>query len=65
MSILNFYHVRTNQGHVWSLRIKDRVWVLKTNKRKLSFKYYKLEYLDILGLYYEVGWIQNQTEQSQ
>ena len=64
MCNINFYHVRSGSDSVWSLRIKDRVFVLRYKKRKLNFNHYKLEYLDVLGFYYEIGWIKNVRDTS-
>jgi hypothetical protein len=60
MSWFNFYHVRDTCRYVWSIRIKLRVFVLRRDKInykwKWKFIYYKLENLDIIGLYHEVGY---------
>jgi hypothetical protein len=60
MPWFNFYHVKDKTSFVWSIRLKHQVCVLRRDKInykwKWKFIYYKLEYLDIVGLYHEVGW---------
>lgn len=58
-----FYQIKEKYNYVCSLRIKDYVWTLRAKKIKhywhFKFKYHKLEYLDIVGFYYEIGWIKD------
>ncbi len=57
----NFYFFRTKSALTWSLRIKSRTMVFRLEKInnwwKPKFITYKLHDLDLLGLYYEVGFV--------
>lgn len=61
MRIYNFYFVKSKTSYAASVRINKRVWTLRFDKGahrwKCKFLHYKLEDLDILGLYYEVGFL--------
>ena len=60
MSKFNFYFFKSKTSLVWSLRIKSRTLSFRLDRInrwwwKPKFITYKLEDLDLLGLYYEVG----------
>ena len=65
MSAINFYYTKSKTTYVWSLRIKKRTFTFRIDKIgrswKPNFLTYKLEDLNILGLYYEVGFIKEQN----
>lgn len=65
MFAINFYYTKSKTTHVWSLRIKKRTFTFRIDKIgrswKSNFLTYKLEDLNILGLYYEVGFIKEQN----
>jgi hypothetical protein len=56
---INFFYLKSKFSHIWSIRIKNRVVTLRLDKTsklwRPKFITYKLEYLDLLGLYYESG----------
>ena len=56
-----FYFLRTRTTIMWSLRIKSRTMILGIDKInnwwRPKFTTYKLQDLDLLGLYYEVGFV--------
>ena len=58
---INFYFLRTKTTIMWSLRIKSRTMILRLDKinnwLRPKFITYKLQDLDLLGLYYEVGFV--------
>jgi hypothetical protein len=58
---VNFYFLRTKTTIMWSLRIKSRTMIIRLDKInnwwRPKFITYKLQDLDLLGLYYEVGFV--------
>jgi hypothetical protein len=58
---VNFYRLKTKTTMMWSLRIKSRTIVFRLDKInnwwRPKFITYKLQDLDLLGLYYEVGFV--------
>ena len=61
MPKFNFYFFRSKTSLVWSIRIKSRALRFRLDKIgrwwRPTFKTYKLEDLDLVGLYYEVGFV--------
>lgn len=61
MAVINYYYTKSKFTYVWSLRIGKRTFTFRIDKIgrnwKPKFLTYKLENLDILGLYYEVGFL--------
>jgi hypothetical protein len=61
VSKFNFYFLRSKGILIWSLRIKSRTFTFRLDKInrwwRPKFVTYKLQDLDILGLYYEVGFV--------
>ena len=65
---INFFYLKSKFSHVWSFRIKNRVVTLRLDKTakfwRPKFITYKLEYLDLIGFYYESGFLKYEQNEN-